>query len=203
LRRWVMKNRKIPPVPFIAAETTVQLIVSYFQKVSRKRRFSVFCWASLFLIILALFQLGSNALAQTIQEIRVRWDTNLPGPPPKDARSVREPASNVFTLLERRTFSGKVPRQRNPEVTSDQIVVIAHDVDGQLVDWQLIPDPLVLRSEQPGPKGDLRGQTLYRTSADFLITLPADPTIKRIDLYHPRWTGTDFVLEFMGTVPLT
>lgn len=198
-----MKNRKIPAVPDIATETKVQLTASYFPKVRRRRRFSVFCWASLLLLILAPFQLGSNALAQTIHEIRVRWDMYLPGPPAKDARAVREAAFNLFTLLERRTFSGKLPRQRNPEVTSEQIVVIAHDVNGQLVDWQLIPDPLVLRSEQPGPKGDLRGQTFYRTSADFLITLPADPNIKRIDLYHPRWTGTDFVLEFMGSVPLT
>ena len=198
-----MKTRKIPAVRDIATKTKTQPTVSYLPKFRRRSRFSVFCRASLLLLILAPFQLGSNAFAQTIHEIRVRWDTYLPGPPAKDARSIREAASNVFTLLERRTFSGKLPRQRNPQVTSDQIVVIARDVNGQLVDWQLIPDPLVLRSEQPGPKGDLSGQTFYRASGDFLITLPAEPSIKRIDLYHPRWTGTDFVLEIMGTVPLT
>jgi hypothetical protein len=197
------KERKILAALDTAGRIKAQHAVYRAPKFVERSRFSVICGASLLLLILGPIQPGSIASAQGIQEIRVRWDAYLPGPPVKDGQSVREAASNVFTLLERRTFSGRVPRQRNPELTSHQIVVIARDANGRLVDWQLIPDPLVLRYEHPGPKGELGGQLLYRTSGELLITLPDDPNIKRIEVHRPRWTGTDFVLELMGAVPVS
>jgi hypothetical protein len=35
-----------------------------------------------------------------------------------------------------------------------------------------------------------------------LLTVPDDPRIHEIRLYGPRWTGTDFVADHLGTIPL-
>src|SRR6476660_2704830 len=146
--------------------------------------------ATYFLLLISLpLLLPENGFAQTIQDVRVRWETFFTVPRAEsDKRSAAE-GVNIFTVLERRTGSGNLPRQRNPELSVDQILVIARDADGQLLDWQLVPDSRILRSEQPGPNGELSGQTVYRDSSELLITLPDDPKIKRIEFYQPRWTG--------------
>jgi hypothetical protein len=95
-----------------------------------------------------------------------------------------------------------LPRQREPELSSDKVVIIARDSVGKVRDWQVLPDPRIIRAEAPGPGGELSGSVLYRDRADFLFTLPDDPDIERIDFYHPRWTGEKFDLDLIGGIPL-
>jgi len=158
-------------------------------------------WIALILLILGLGHLDSMATAQMVQEVRVRWDAYFGAPVPQVMVGTEQP-SNFFTLIERRGVPGALPRQRNPELSSDQIVVVAVDVKGQEIDWQLIPDPRILRAEHPGPTGELSGEVLHHAETELLITLPDDPAIRELRLYHPRWTGTAFVLDLLGTIPL-
>ena len=156
-------------------------------------------WIVLLVGVCAVFL--PEAAAQSIQEVRVRWQA-YSGPPPRAVVPGTEQALNVFTLVERRRVAGRVKRQRSPEFSANQIAVVAVDDQGQVVDWQLVGDPRIIRAELPGPTGELQGQVLHRTEAEFLITLPDEPAIKAIRLYHPRWVGTSYVLDPVGTVPL-
>lgn len=142
------------------------------------------------------------ALAQTIQEVRIRWDAYIFGSPQPQVSPGKAIASNVLTLLERRSVLGQVPRQRYPQLSSNQVVVIARNGNGQITDLQIIPDPRVLRAELPGPSGELSGQVLHHASTELLFALRDDSTTKEVELYHPRWTGTDYVLDIIGRVPL-
>lgn len=160
---------------------------------------AVLSFHSILLVLMSLGIVGS-ALAQPVQEVRIQWQSYPAGAPEKLEPSFSKPLTNSFTVVHQRVVSGRLPRQRNPELSTDQIVVIARDADGRDLDSHLIPDPRILRAEQPDSSGKLTGQILYRANADFFITLPADPKIKQIDFYHPQWSGTEFSLESLGTV---
>ncbi len=99
-------------------------------------------------------------------------------------------------------MSGRLPRQREPELSPDKVVIIARDSSGKIRGWQVVADPRVIRSESPAPGGELSGRVLYRDRADFLFALPDDPGIERIDFYQPRWTGINFDLDIIGGVAL-
>jgi hypothetical protein len=153
-------------------------------------------------LLLEFFSLPPLTSGQTIQEVRVQWTTP---PPPAAGAEAKRPAQStaqLFSILDRQKMRGRLPRQREPELSSDKIVIIARDTNGTILDWQVVSDPRVVRSEGPGPGGELTGRVLYRDRADFLFTLPDDPGITRIDFYHPRWTGEKFDLDLIGGVPL-
>lgn len=156
---------------------------------------------ALVLLILGLGQPASMVMAQTVQEVRVQWEAYIGAPAPQVVPGTAQP-SNLFTLLERRRVPGSLPRQRNPELSSDQIVVVAVDAQGQEIGRSLILDPRVLRAERPRPTGELSGEVLHHANTELLIALPDDPAIRELRLYHPRWTGTVFDLDWLGTVPL-
>lgn len=153
---------------------------------------------------------SSVANAQMVQEVRVRWDAYTSATPKIASPSGKAVAplpsnaqqSESFTVLERRRIAGKLPRQRNPELSSDQLVVEALNGLGETVDKQLIRDPRILRAEAAGRTGAISGQVLHRTDPEFLLTLPDDPSITEVRVYQPRWTGSAYELDFMGTIQL-
>jgi hypothetical protein len=149
-----------------------------------------------------ILALAASAVAQTVQEVRVRWTTSTPPPPGTSAERIGPAAAQLFSVINRQTRTGRLRRQREPELNSDQMVIIARDSNGKMLDWQIVPDPRVIRAEAPGPGGQLSGQTFYLGRADFLFTLPSDPDITRIDFYRPRWTGAYFDLDLIGAAPL-
>ena len=134
-----------------------------------------------------------------VQQVRVQWTTPADGAPPPapGAQSV-----NPLRLLERRSAGGSLPRQRNPQVSADQILVQAVNASGVIVDSQLIPDPRLVRAESPRPTGELSGEVLHRVDPDFLITLPDVADLVELRLFHPRWTGTEFAFDPIGSVSL-
>jgi hypothetical protein len=144
----------------------------------------------------------ASAVAQTVQEVRVQWTTSAPPPPGTSAERTGPAAAQLFSVINRQTRTGRLRRQREPELNSDQMVIIARDLNGKLLDWQIVPDPRVIRAEGPGPGGQLSGRIFYLGRADFLFTLPSDPNITRIDFYQPRWTGAYFDLDLIGGAPL-
>lgn len=157
------------------------------------------------LAVVAAFGLAvAGASAQGIlgiQELRIGLDLVV-APTPPSVGGAPAPPPSTSAMLSRHRSSGQLPRQRNPELSSDQIVVVADDAQGQVIDWQLVADPRVLRSEGPGPTGELEGRALLQTSTELMIAIPDNPAIVQLRLFHPRWTGTAFVLDLLGIVSL-
>lgn len=155
------------------------------------------------LVMLVVLGMSPAAFGVTpgLQEVRIRWDTHARAPAPGVAPDAAA-AADVFTLLQQRRQSGSLPRHRNPELSAGQIVVVAVNSRGERVDAQVVPDPRVLRAEGAGPGGMISGETLYHPSTELLLTLPDDPAIRELRIYHPRWVGSAFVLDLLGTIPL-
>jgi hypothetical protein len=167
----------------------------------RWKRFGGLWLIVFFLATVEFFQPITIANAQTVRQMRFEW-TVYSAPPGTQVAPSTQPGANLFIIVEDRLLSGHLPRQRTPRLTSEQLVVLATDADGKVVDLQLVPDPRILRAEFPGPTGELSGTILHHTQTELLLVLPDDARIKQLKLYYPRWTGTAFVLDLLGTIPL-
>ena len=143
----------------------------------------------------------SEARAQTVQQLRVQWVANAGAPPPP-IQADKAQASSLFTVLERRLIAGALARQRDPQLSSTQLVLRAVNSRGEIIDTQLLHDPRILRAETPEPTGDLTGQVFHLSAPEFLLTIPDDPTITEIQVYQPRWTGRAYLLDLLGTIAL-
>jgi hypothetical protein len=152
--------------------------------------------------ILELFTITPMLSGQTIQEVRVQWTTPVLLPPGTSPQMRGQSVSDLFSVVSRQKMSGRLPRHREPELNSDKFVIVGRDSGGNILDWQVVGDPRIIRAEAPGPGGELSGRVLYRERADFLFTLPDNPEIERIDFYQPRWTGQRFDLDLIGGVSL-
>jgi hypothetical protein len=141
------------------------------------------------------------ASGQTIQELRVQWTTS-PALPPGTPVARLGQVSHLFSILRRQTMTGRLPRQREPELSADRVVIVARDGNGNIVDWQVVADPRLIRAEAPTAGGPLSGREFYLERADFLFALPDQPGIARVDFYQPRWTGVNFELDLIGGVAL-
>lgn len=155
---------------------------------------------TLLALVVEFSLLASGLMAQTVQEVRVGWDAYIAAAPQVGPGTARP--ADIFTLLARRSLPGLLPRQRNPEVSSNQIAILAVNGEGKEIDGQLVPDPRILRVEQPGPNGELRGEVLHHVNTELLMSIPDDPDIVELRLYKPRWTGTTFILDLLGAIPL-
>jgi hypothetical protein len=146
--------------------------------------------------------LSLPSMPTSSQDIRVRWQGDASALP-TGSPTERQPSSpNSLSVLSRQTGSESLPRHRAPMLSSDQVLVLAVDTQKQLKGWTLIPDPRVLRAEFPDSGGQLRGQIIYRSSAEFVVALPDDPAIAELHFYHPRWTGKAFILDLIEAISL-
>lgn len=134
-----------------------------------------------------------------VQELTVRWDVYAAPAEPVAAPDRVVPV-NQFELLARRVLADPPQRERNPELSADQLVVVGADAGGAPLSWQLIRDPRIVRAETPGPDGVLSGTVLHRREIDFLVALPAPPALAQVRIYQPRWTGFDWALDLIGSV---
>jgi hypothetical protein len=149
-------------------------------------------------------------------EARVRWETrgDLPHPgqsllgaktaPAGDPVATGEPASRPafsgdrFVVVELHRYPGPMPRQRAPELSEEQLLVVGVDARGQPRDWALVADPGLVRAESPDARGRLQGETHRLAETEFLVTLPAGPAIAELRFYRPRWMESRFALELLG-----
>lgn len=107
------------------------------------------------------------------------------------------------TVIEQRRIPGPPPQQRNPELSSEQLVTVALDASGQEITRIVTPDPRLIRAETADPSGKLTSSGfIYQASTDLTISLPDDSRITTLKIYHPRWTGKKFILEQIGEVQL-
>jgi hypothetical protein len=123
------------------------------------------------------------------QDWVIRWNT----------RAANASQQDTFSVIDRRDLVVAAVRERDPQLAPDRLLVIAVDDAGTTLDWRIVADPTVLRAETPDATGLLSGQILTQPSADFRVALAADPRISELRIYKPRWTGTEFVLEPLGT----
>jgi hypothetical protein len=133
-----------------------------------------------------------------VREVTVNWNAYAAPPGELAPRNARVPL-NRFEVIRQQVVAGPLPRDRNPELSADQIVVVGADANGTAVSWQLMKDPRVVRAEQPGADGVLTGQTLHRGSIRFTLTLPDLPQLAQVRVYEPQWTGTGWALELLAS----
>jgi len=131
------------------------------------------------------------------QEIRLQWRADSPGGDRRVARGTTVRGS--AHVLERQP-AGPRPRQRDPQVAEGYLVVAAVDAAGREVDRQVIRDPRLVRAEVPGEDGRLEHHgVIVRDEVEFSVQVPDDRDVAEIRLYQPRWTGTRFALELVGS----
>lgn len=142
-------------------------------------------------------EIGPVSRSASYTETLIHWAVK-PSSPDSPTGAQGQAESHALSILERASREGSLPRPRSLELSEEQVLVVAVGADNQMRWWTLIPDPRLTRAEFPGPNGELTGQTVVRTEADFSVAYPADPSITELRLYHPRLTDGGFVLETIG-----
>ncbi len=136
-----------------------------------------------------------------IREIQVRMSVGAAGP-----ESVRfllfRPDGARIQALSQKISPGNLPRERNPELSEDLLLIVAVDAGGEEIYRASRPDPRLLRAETTDESGKLAVRKLYRESVDFWVAVPDDPPPDKILFFHPEWTGSVFNLVPVGEVKL-
>ena len=140
-----------------------------------------------------------QAESTQVQELRIQWTT---APGTATGATAAAPVSNMFTLLQARTSAGGLRRERAPELSPTQLVVVLADAEGKELDWRIVADPSIIRAEVPGPDGRLSGQIVQQASTELLVAVPGIRGAARIDIYRPVWNGRDYTLTNLGGLPL-
>jgi hypothetical protein len=142
-----------------------------------------------------------SSVDESLLEVWVHWAVDAGIRSSNSPYSTQSSTREKYSLVESRQTRGPMPRQRMPELSSDQILVVATDEQGEQSGWTLIPDPRTIRAESPGPDGELSGQVLHLSVAEFLVPVPAG-SAAALRFYQPFWTGKEFSLVLLGTLAL-
>lgn len=142
------------------------------------------------------------------QSLTIHWDAY------PDAAEKMLPAEKVkdrpagrgmrLTKSQKRQYSeSALQRRYGFELSTDKLFIAAVDAKSQLKWWELITDPRIVRGESVGPDGQFVGEVYYRTQPDILLSIPDEEGITEIRIFKPNWTGTNFMLEQLASVPVT
>ena len=119
-----------------------------------------------------------------------------------DSSSTSQPQQQAsppsVDVLDNKVIAGRAPRQRNPQLSADHLVLVGVDSLGNEIARVSILDPSLIRAESADQQGRITSTRLYRDSVDFSVVLPDDPRITSIKIYRPRWTGSQFLLDPVG-----
>jgi hypothetical protein len=144
---------------------------------------------------------ASVASTGDLTTLQVRWQVGNGA-----ADALVRPADlvpvNTFAIAGRAAVRGPLVRERDPQWSEDEIVVVAIDAAGRETSWQKVRDPRVLRSEQPGPTGELQGETFYRVETELVVVVP-DASTTALRVYEIRWDGAQSVLRPLGQFEVT
>jgi len=135
-------------------------------------------------------------------EVIIRWTVSGPATV-SSLMAARDVTSSRFDLVQRRTVSFSPVRERDPQLSPDDLVVIAVDAQGRELGWQRLKDPRLIRSEQPDDSGMLHGQVFYRAEADLIVWIPDRAAPAELRIYAPDWNGQEYVLRGLGSVPFS
>ncbi|MGB7068865.1 MAG: hypothetical protein WBD22_05175, partial [Pyrinomonadaceae bacterium] len=95
---------------------------------------------------------------------------------------------------------GQVARSRTLELSPSLILVAAISARVELKWWTTLPDPRIVRAETSDERGLLRGKTVYRESAELLVSYPSHDSITALRFYSPRWIGHRYQLDLIGEI---
>ena len=130
------------------------------------------------------------------RELRVRWTA-----PRTDAARTRATVG-TFTLLGQVRFTGAPRRERQPEPSANDLVIVVQDSTGRDLDWRIIPNPRLIRAETPDQDGVLSGRVIERDQVELLIYIPDVAGADRIQIFSPMWNGKDYPLEPLGQLTI-
>jgi hypothetical protein len=136
-------------------------------------------------------QLGESAAGTDIQAATTSADT------------AGQDGGVTMDVLSSEPVSQQPPRQRDPQLSEDHIVVIAVDSTGNEITRQIILDPRLLRSEFDESGGLGNRQDILIDDVSFSVELTADPDISELKLMKPEWNGKEFVLNLLASAPVS
>jgi len=127
--------------------------------------------------------LSAVPLGPQSAELTIRWLVASPGtgdPLPPGAA----PAVPQLQVVGRGAAHGPLVRERDPQWSPDELVVVVLDAAGRETSWQKVRDPRLVRAEFPGPNGELQGRLLHRPVAELIVTVPDLATAAALQLYE-------------------
>ena len=113
----------------------------------------------------------------------------------------RPPAKNI-RLVRREKRHNSLQQHYGFDITTDDLFIVGTDTKSRLKWWKVIVDPRIVRAEWPGSEGQLTGQLYYRPRATIFLSPPNSEGISEIRIFLPKWTGSEFVLEQLTTIPI-
>lgn len=127
-------------------------------------------------------------------QIRVRWLTAEPvaDPTRTDSR---------FEVLSQERVRASVRTERSPQVSSTSLIIVSHDGSGRELDWRIVADPRLVRSEG-GTGTVLTGEHLYYLDAHLRLVIPDLPGLTRLSIYRVRSQGAATLLDIVGSIEL-
>ena len=140
-------------------------------------------------------EVGQVRDVQFVRELRLEWSR-------VGASGAGDGPTQAVSLVEERVVSGALRRERRPQLSYDRLVVVLRDSQGRELDWRLVRNPAILRAEAPGPDGQLTGRVIELDDVELSIAIPNIATADHIELYRPRWTGAEHMLDSLAQVPL-
>lgn len=140
----------------------------------------------------------ADSPTKRVRELRIQWSP-APGPA---APTGQTKAAPLMTVVGEKISTGTVRRERQPQLSDDQLVIVQRGSDGRALDWVMVPDPRLVRAEIPGADGRLTGKIVHRANTELLVAIPQLAAAVKLSVYQPRWTGTEFLLDLVGEVAL-
>jgi hypothetical protein len=133
-----------------------------------------------------------------VRELRITWS-----PPPAPTPGSQAKAAPRMVVVSETSVTGVVRRERQPQLSEDQLVIVQRASDGRALDWVTAPDPRLIRAEVPGADGRLTGRIVHVADTELLVAVTQLAATVSLSVYQPRWTGTEFLLDLVGEVALT
>ena len=132
-----------------------------------------------------------------VPQLHVRW-VAAESPSGAPVRLSEMVSVNRFEVVRRSEVRGPLVRERDPQWSEHDLVVVAADTGGRETSWQKVRDPRILRSEQPGPTGELSGETFVRPEVELVVAVPDGAA--SLYVYETAWSGDQFVLRQLGRI---
>ena len=89
--------------------------------------------------------------------------------------------------------------ERAPQISSATLVLVGVDDAGQELDWRVMRDPRIVRSELNSDHM-LKSEKLYYVDISFTVVLPDTPALTGLRLYSVRSRNGQLVADALGTL---
>ena len=160
------------------------------KKTSRRTAFAV----AIYLLFVPAIRFVSAASVQT-RQVSVSLEPALPETV-RPFPSISRPGAQALAILRQEILPGPPPVQRNPELSEDQLVVIALDPRGVEIARVFVLDPRIIRAESVDEGGRfISSAVYYLSSAEFGVCFPDRPDLAAIRVCEPVWNGQGFWLK--------